>query len=115
MKIVKQKVTETIYLSETTKLFGVSMSSSTPSVEAELDGTASYQITLTNEGEAGSVQFVVSGLPSSIFSGFYSGSQKILSLAFAEDETKTLTLYLSLPSTASGFEVGKDIGSNILD
>jgi|GEM_PF-3399700 len=109
---VKVEKQETIYLPEV-KPFNLSLSTSTPSVEGELDGTASYQITLTNEGEAGSVQFVVSGLPSSISAGFYSGSQKALSLAFAEDETKTLTLYLSLPSTVSGFEVGKNISFTV--
>lgn len=113
VEITKVKGQETIYLPEVTKPFRVSLSSSTPSVQAELDGTASYQVTLTNEGEAGHVDFIVRGLPSSITPGFYIGSQKILSVALEKEESKTLTLYLYLPSSPSGFEVGKEIGFDV--
>ncbi len=96
---------ELIYLSvsENTPL---EVSASSPSLQAELGGTASYQIALVNAGGERYVEFAVSGLPGSIDADFYSGSQRILGATLGGGGTKSLTLRLSLPSIASGFEVG---------
>jgi uncharacterized membrane protein len=110
-----QQVTEVVYLYEPTPTtYNLSISSSTRWLEADLGGTASYYITLKNEGIAGRFKFVENGLPESISASFYdSNGQKVLAATLDEGQSKTLTLYLSLPSQALNFETDKSISFDV--
>ncbi len=106
----EQKVTETIRLESVTPTnLEVSISTPSPSIYAEVGGTISYQIFLTNEGSRGYVKFVVRGLPESIDPTFYDGNRVVSGVTLTEDESRTLYLYLSLPSSATDFGIGEII------
>jgi hypothetical protein len=110
----EQEETETIHPSAPTPTtYDLSISSSTRWLEADLGGSASYSITLNNGGIAGRFKFIENGLPDSISASFYDGSQKVLATTLDEGESKTLTLYLSLPSQALGFEAEKSISFTV--
>lgn len=107
-----QQGQEMIYLGEhvtTTAAPEVSVSTPNPSLQAELGGTASYQIVLTNEGGRGYVEFVTRGLPESIGAAFYDGEYRVPGVTLSEDESRTLSLRLPLPSNATDFEIGEVI------
>ena len=112
----EQRGEEMIYLREppaTVTSPEVSISTPNPSLQAELGGTISYQIILTNEGGRGYVKFVARGLPESIGAGFYDGNQRVPGVTLGEGESRTLSLRLSLPSSPPDFEVGEDISFDI--
>lgn len=105
-----QQVTETIPLGSTTLTSPeVSISTPSPSVHVEIGRTTSYQIVLTNEGGEGYVKFIVSELPESIDPIFYDGTRVVSGVTLAEEEYRTLDLYLSLPSSATDFELDEVI------
>ena len=110
-----QQGQETIYLREPVTTTGpeVSISTPNPSLQAELGGTTSYQIILTNEGGRGYVEFVIRGLPESIGAAFYDGSQRVPGVTLSEDESRTLSLRLSLPTSTTDFEIGEAIDFDV--
>lgn len=115
-KYAGQQGQETIYLGEppaTVTGPEVSISTPNPSLQAELGGTTSYQIILTNEGGRGYVEFVVRELPESIGAAFYDGSQRVPGVTLEEGGSRTLSLRLSLPTSATDFEIGEAIGFDV--
>jgi len=109
-----QEETEVVYLHEPTPTtYNLSISSSARWLEGDLGETVSYSILLQNEGIAGRFKFIENGLPASINASFYSGSQKVLAATLEEGESKTLTLYLSLPSQALDFATDNSISFNV--
>ncbi len=105
-----QQVTETIPLGSTTLTSPeVSISTSSPSVHVEIGATTSYQIILINEGGEGYVEFIVSELPESIDPIFYDGTRVVSGVTLEEEGSRTLDLYLSLPSSAKDFELDEAI------
>lgn len=109
-----QQVTEVVNLNKPAPTtYNLSISSSVRWLEADLGGTATYTITLKNAGIAGRFKFIENGLPASISASFYDGSQKILAAMLDEGESKTVYLYLVLPSQALGFETDQSIDFNV--
>lgn len=109
-----QQVTEVVNLNKPAPTtYNLSISSSVRWLEANLGGTATYTITLKNAGIAGRFKFIENGLPASISASFYDGSQKILAAMLDEGESKTVYLYLVLPSQALGFETDQSIDFNV--
>ena len=110
-----QQVTEVVNLNKPAPTtYNLSISSSVRWLEADLGGTATYTITLKNAGIAGRFKFIENGLPASISASFYdSNGQKILAATLDEGQSKTLTIYLSLPSQALGFETDKSISFDV--
>lgn len=109
-----QQVTEVIHLSTPAPTtYNLSISSSVRWLEADLGETVSYSILLQNEGIAGRFRFIENGLPGSIDASFYSGSQKVLAATLDEGESKTLSLYLTLPSQALDFATENSINFDV--
>jgi uncharacterized membrane protein len=105
-----QQVTEVIYLRKPAPTtYKLSISSPVQWLEANLGETVSYPVTLKNEGIAGRFRLIENGLPGSIGASFYDSNRKVLTVSLDEGESKTLTLYLSLPSQALDFEMERTI------